>query len=150
MPDKAWGIQMNLPGFRISYNGLKEDGRAYLLAENDRTGVTVSATLEKADGGQSGLGCKDIMEARVADTPQNRATEKAAGFEKKNVRIWQEEDKSLLEYLIPSVKGPGGAQVPINQQNRFLCFVHDSVFVDVHVSKPDFHPGDAKLIDAVV
>src|SRR5215469_17432534 len=40
LPDKAWGVQANLSGFRVTSNGLKEDGRAYLLAENDKTGVT--------------------------------------------------------------------------------------------------------------
>lgn len=149
LPDKSWGVQMNLPGFIVKSNGLQQDGRGYLLAENDKTGVTISATLEKGNSEQSSLGCKEIMQARVADTPQNRQKDKAAGFEKKNIRIWQVEEKAFLEYLIPSIKSPGGLQIPINQENRFLCFEHDDVFVDVHVSKVDFHSSDAKLIDAV-
>ena len=79
------------------------------------------------------------MQARVADTQENRAVDKAAGIEKKNVRTWQAEDKSFMEYLIPVMKGTGGMTIPINQQNRFrVLFVHDGVFVDMHVSKVDF------------
>jgi len=149
LPDESWSLQVNLSGFKMEANGVKSDGRGYLLAENEKTGVTVSATLEKGDTGQSSLGCKEIMQARVADTQENRAVDKAAGIEKKNVRTWQAEDKSFMEYLIPVMKGTGGMTIPINQQNRFLCFVHDGVFVDMHVSKVDFHASDTKLIDAV-
>lgn len=149
LPDKSWGIQLNLPGFVVQSNGVQQDGRSYLLAENKKSGVTVSVTLEHGAGAQSGMGCKEDMQARVADTPQNRAMAAAAGFEKKNVKMWQAEDKWLLEYLIPSIKGPGGTTIPINQQNRFACFVHEDVFVDMHVSKVDFHPADLKLMDAV-
>jgi hypothetical protein len=148
--DKSWGIQMDLSGFTVTSNGMKQDGRRYLLASNDKTGVTVSATLEKAAPGRTGMGCKEIMDARVADTPQNRATDAATGIEKKNVRIWQSEENTFMEYLIPVMKGPGGMTVPINQQNRFVCLLHDGVFVDVHVSKADFHPDDEKLLEHVL
>jgi tetratricopeptide (TPR) repeat protein len=150
IPGKSWGVQMSLPGFKVKSNGLQQDGRAYLLAENDKTGVTVSVTLEHGAAAQPSMGCKEDMQARVADTPQKRAMAAAAGFgNKTNVKIWQAEDRWFLEYLIPTVKGAGGTTVPINQQNRFACLVHEDVFVDVHVSKVDFHPADAKLIDAV-
>jgi hypothetical protein len=149
-PDKTWGIQMELSGFTVTSNEAKEDGRRYFLAENRQTGVTVSATLEKTAPGTSGMGCKEIMESRVADTPQNREMHAATGIEQKNVRIWQSEEKTFMDYIIPIMTGPGGMKVPINQQNRFLCFVHDGVFVDVHVSKADFHPGDEKLLDLEV
>jgi hypothetical protein len=150
LPGKSWGIQIDLSGFTVNSNGVQQDGRGYLLADNKQTGVTVSATLEKSVPGKSSMNCKEIMESRVADTPQNRAMEATTGIERKNVRIWQTDEKAFLEYLIPVMKGPGGAILPINQQNRFLCFVHDDVFVDVHVSKADFHPDDEKLLDAAI
>lgn len=146
LPDKQWGVQIDLSGFAVKSNGVQQDGRSYLLAENDKTHVTVSATLEKGDSGQPSTGCKEIMQARVTGTPQS----KVAGFEKKNVKIWQSEDRTFMEYLIPTLKGPGGTELPINQINRFLCLVHDNVFVDLHASKVDFHPSDEKLIAAVL
>lgn len=149
MPDKTWGVQMDSPGLTVTSNGAKPDGRRYLLEKNNSTGVVVSVTLEEVARGKSAMDCNAIMQSRVADTPQNRAMEDATGIEKKDVKTWQEGDKAFMEYLVPTVTGPGGALAPINQQNRFLCFMHDGVFVDVHVSKADFHPGDAKLIDAV-
>ena len=128
---------------------MKPDGRRYLLANNHMSGVIVSVTLEEMAPGRSGMSCKEIMSSRVANTPENMALYAVTGEEMKNIRIWQTGDKTFLEYFVPKITAPGQKPIEVDQQNRFLCMKRDNVFVDLHVSKPHFQPGDQKLFDPI-
>jgi tetratricopeptide (TPR) repeat protein len=149
LPDKTWGVEIDLSGFTLTSNGTKPDGQRYLLANNNATNVVVSVTLEEFDPARERMTCKEIMNARVADTPANLALYAVTAIEPKNVKIWENGDNTFMEYSVPRLKAPGQKPVDINQRNRFLCFRHEDVFVDVHVSKPNFQPGDEKLFDLV-
>lgn len=109
----------------------------------------MSVTLEEMAPGRSGMSCKEIMNSRVANTPENIALYAVTGEEMKNIRIWQTGDKTFLEYMVPKFKAPGQKPIEVDQQNRFLCMKHDNVFVDLHVSKPHFQPGDQNLFDPI-
>ena len=149
LPDKTWGVQLDLPGFAITFSGMKPDGRRYFVANNSNTGVEVSVTLEEFAPGRARMTCKEIMKSRVADTPVNMALYAATDIEPKNIKIWEAGDKTYMEYLVPRLKAPGQKPVDIHQENRFLCFEHEDVFVDMHLSKANFQPGDEKLFDPI-
>jgi tetratricopeptide (TPR) repeat protein len=149
LPDKPWGVQLDLPGFTITFSGMKPDGRRYLVANNSTSGVVVSVTLEEMPPGRSGKSCKEIMNSRVANTSENITLYENTGGEMKHIRIWQAGDKTFLEYMIPKAEAAGLKPIELDQQNRFLCMEHDNVFVDLHVSKTHFQPGDQKLFDPI-
>jgi hypothetical protein len=149
LPDKTWGVELDLSGFTITSNGMKPDGRRYLLANHSGTGVDVSVTLEEFAPARAHMTCKETMKSRIADTPENLAVYAVAEIEPKNVKIWESGDETFMEFSVPRLKLDGQKPVDINQQNRFLCFRHEDVFVDVHVSKPNFQPGEEKLFDLV-
>lgn len=48
LPGKSWALQIDAPGFDVKANEIQGGGRKYLMAENDRTNVTLSVTLEKS------------------------------------------------------------------------------------------------------
>lgn len=147
--DKTWGVQLDLSGFTITFSGMKPDGRRYLVANNNATGVMASMTLEEMASYRTVLTCKDIMNSRVANNPENNALAFVAGEEKKDNKIWQDGDKTYQEYRIPSITPPGGKRIDINQRNRFLCMQHDNVFIDFHISKANFQAGEEKLFDPI-
>ena len=145
LPDKTWGVQIDLSGFTVTFRGVKPDSRGYLVAKNDTSGVIISVALEEMPPSRSAMNCKEIMNAHVALAPDNIVLDATTEAEKKNVKIWQARDKTFLVYRIPSIKAPGQKRVEINQENRFLCFQHDNVFVDLHLSKANFMPGEETL-----
>ena len=119
------------------------------MANNGNTGVEVSVTLEEIDPARTHMSCKEIMKSRMADTPENMALYATTGIEPKNIKTWENADKTYMDYLVPRLKAPGQKPVDINQENRFLCFQHEDVFVDLHLSKANFQPGEEKLFDPI-
>lgn len=135
LPTKTWGVVLNLPGYRIERNEVRPDGRRYLFASNPTSGVNVSVTLEEVDSSQLAQSCEDNLKERARDQSLPR----------KNVRTWQADGITFLEYMVPRVQG-----MDLRQQNLFACLFRDGVYIDVHFSKVGFQAGDEKLFQEVL
>jgi tetratricopeptide (TPR) repeat protein len=135
LPGKNWGVVLDLPGFAIETNETKPDGRPYMLANNQATGVILSVTLEEVPQGNRASGCKESLEGKAKD-PR---------FRKKDTKITESASMTFLEYLVPEVGG-----IPVQQKNLFVCLFRENVYIDLHFSKVRFQPGEEKLFTAVL
>jgi hypothetical protein len=137
---KSWAAVLDLPGFSVTTNEVRPDGRAYLLASNHATWVTVSATLEQGDSSRQSMNCRAEFEAKLKDTT----------FKHQDSRIWEEAGKTFMEYTIPDADVGGADVAHIQQRNLFVCALHEGVYVDLHLSKVKFVPADEALFTPVV
>ena len=134
LPDKSWGVALDLPGFTVKTVETMGDGRRYMVAENSETHVVVSLTLEEVSRSTGGS-CRDSLEKRAKKPP----------FKVRDVKFSQAGQADLMEYMVPEVQGR-----PINQKSLFACEFHDGAYLDLHVSKVNFEPADAPLFSQVL
>jgi tetratricopeptide (TPR) repeat protein len=139
LPAQPWALEVQVEGFSVEKNDVQPDGRRYFLAENKATKMVASVYLEAMSG------------APGADECQRSLHEKEARFSPlathglKDVEYSEKDGMSVLEYLIPEVKG-----APINQFNVFACLVKGNVFVDIHISKALYTAADKPTFDTVL
>lgn len=134
LPGKTWAIQIPAAGFKVETDEIQPDGRKYLLASNEKNGVTISVMLEQ--GGQTATAeeCHDSMSRRA----QQAASEKFPDIGTRDVGPF-----SVLEYTIAEVKG-----IKLNQRNIFACLAKEDVYADVHISKAGFRSSEEDLLMA--
>jgi hypothetical protein len=53
MANEPWTLAFDVKGFSIKVNALQSDGRVYLLAENQKTNVTLSVYLKSSGNSDS-------------------------------------------------------------------------------------------------
>jgi len=135
-PGEPWALTINLPGFRVKVNTITPDGRVYLVADKPDTGYTASVMLEKVDRPIKPSGCRDFLAARAKTN---------SGFEKKDVRLSELGQMAILEYLAPAVKGH-----KVRQKNLFACMAREDVYIDIHLSKTLYQPGEEKLFEEIL
>jgi hypothetical protein len=136
LPGKTWSLVLDLPGFSVEKNELEADGRRYLLATNSASGVVISTYLEKVKAPANMEGCKVSLQNRAkAHTP----------FKKLGVSIYDLEQMKVLEYLVPEIEGRR-----IRQKNFFVCLPKEDVFVDIHLTKTGWQPGQEKLFAEIL
>lgn len=129
-PHKSWAFQINSPGFAVETEGAKSDGREYLLANNSKTGMVLSVTLEKSPGRADPKSCPDYLRTRMKSV---------ASLDPKDVKTSQVGGMSVVEYIIP---GPNGMQ--LEQKNFVACTAKEDVYLDIHLSKVKFQPSDER------
>jgi len=135
LPNKDWGIFLQLPGFTVKAVETKPNGSRYLLAQNDATGVSVSLTLEAVAPGTHAASCAESLQQR-AKNPQ---------FKVKDIGFSKSGDADVMEYTIPQFQG-----VPVNQRNLFACEFYDNTYIDLHLSKVKYNAADEALLNGVV
>lgn len=135
-PGKYWELKINSPGFAIQNEGSQSDGREYLLANNSKTGVIISVTLEQSPGGADIKTCPDFLRKRVGAMSQLGITD---------VKMSEVNSMAVIEYLLPKPEG-----IPLQQKNLFVCTVRDDVYVDIHLSKTQFKPSDESLFTDIL
>src|SRR5580658_1472840 len=64
-PGENWEIKIDSPGFAVESVGPKPDGREYLLANNSKTGIVLSVTLEESKDGADSKTCPEFLRKRV-------------------------------------------------------------------------------------
>ena len=134
LPEKNWGVVLELPGFTVNSVETMNDGRRYMLAENSETHVVVSLTLEEVKR-SAGSSCRDSLEKRAKHPP----------FKVQGVKFSQAGQIDLMEYVVPKVNGS-----PVNQKSLFACEFYEGAYVDLHMSKVNFDPADDRLFSQVL
>jgi hypothetical protein len=130
-PGKNWEIRIDSPGFTVETEGPKSDGREYLLANNSKTGIVLSVTLEESKEGPDSTTCPDFLRKRVDGLSELGV---------KDVKTSEINSMAVIEYLLPKPEG-----VPVRQKNFVLCTAKEDVYIDVHLSKAQFQPSDESL-----
>jgi TPR repeat protein len=135
-PTESWELAIDLPGFTIDYYGLKPDGRLYFYAEDRAKGVIASVTLERKKPGVKYGDCDSFL---------RDWTKGLARWKPIDVRQTQVGSTKALEYTVPE---EGGQK--IDQRHLLSCVQREDAFIDVHVSKIHFQPGDETLIYPII
>ncbi|MGH9708795.1 MAG: hypothetical protein ACRD5R_18775 [Candidatus Acidiferrales bacterium] len=136
LPSEPWTLVFDTAGFKVNSNGLQPDGRAYLLAENQSTGLTLSAYLEMVSGKATTDDCKKF---------QNDRLKQKVGYKREKVETRESAGMEILEFTIPEFEG-----LRVQQRNVFACIAKDNVYVDIHLSKTMFEPEQEQLFDTVL
>lgn len=133
---KPWSLAIDSPGFKTQLNETKPDGRRYLEAVNEATGMVLSATLEQVSGPADLEGCRQGFRGRLESLAWMHPSGET---ERRDGQI------AIQEFMVKELNG-----APIQQQNLFACFVKENVFVDVHISKTMFTAKDQPLFAAIL
>jgi len=136
-PGKPWAVEIDSPGFVVERSARQPDGRQYFLANNPVTGLVLSAMLEKGNGPADRKTCPDYLRNRVKSLP--------AGITASDIRSSETADIAIIEYLIPVAQ-----KIPVHQKNFVACLTNDDVYVDIHLSKVQFHDSDESLFTDVL
>jgi hypothetical protein len=95
-PDAAWSVQIDRDDFKIQKNETDARGRRYLLADSDKTKITLSVTLERVRGEARLDDCRSTLKQRVDD---------AASLKPSNLKTYTSKDFVVLEYLLHEIQG---------------------------------------------
>jgi tetratricopeptide (TPR) repeat protein len=135
LPEKNWGVVLELPGFMVKTVETKPDGRRYMSATNDANGMTVSLTLEQVAAGKKASACQGTLKQKAEHPPAKV----------KDVSFSRSGDLDVMQYTVPEAMGQ-----PINQRSLFACEFYDNSYIDLHVSKVNYAAADDPLFAAVL
>lgn len=134
--DKPWAVRLDVTGFRLHVDGVKPDGRRYLLATDDARSIQLSVTLETVHGHATAQGCALHLE-RVSRTTMPAADQGPTRDSRLNL--------TLLEYILP-----GAGHDPSEQVHLLACTGKDDVYVDIHLSQTGGRGSDTSLLRALL
>jgi hypothetical protein len=136
IPGRSWALEISLPGFVVEREQLRGDGLArMIMAGNGEKGYVVSVFLEPIPHGESVTQLRDLG-AGIKDT---------SPFKLSDFKTSEYGKVPTLEYVIKEAQGR-----PVNQKNFNAYFVNDGYWVDVHLSKVLYEPGDEKLFYTII
>jgi tetratricopeptide (TPR) repeat protein len=133
-PGKGWALQIPVSGFKIQADEVQADGRKYVLAMNEKSGVTISVFLERGAQEATAEECHHSTSSRA----QQATSEKFPDMSVHDVGLF-----SVLEYTLAEVAG-----AKLNQRNVFACLAKEDIYADVHISKVNFRPAEENLLMA--
>jgi tetratricopeptide (TPR) repeat protein len=136
LPGKSWGLQVDVRGFKVKVDETKPDGKKYLLAENDRTGVTLSITMEQVGGRATLDDCWKVLRERSKTNAQ---------LDAHDVKESQMGDMAISEFTLMEPEG-----VPLHQKNVFGCLAKEDVYADIHLSKANYTAKDQPLFTSIL
>lgn len=136
LPGKGWALEVGAQGFEVRQNQLSPRGDARRLFAVDRsTGVNMSVFLEKAAGKGGSHACRTYYWSRAKQSP----------MKKDDVKLSELGRMALVEYIVKEFSG-----VPVDQKNINAYLAQGETWIDIHLSKVQYKPGDRKLFDSVL
>lgn len=134
--DKPWAMRLDVTGFRVHLDGVKPDGRRYLLATDDTRSIHLSVTLELVHGPATEQGCLLHLE-QVARTTMPASDQGPIRDGSRNL--------TLLEYVLPAT-----GKAPTEQLHLLACTGNEDVYTDIHLSQPRDQGSDAASLRALL
>src|SRR5271167_168793 len=90
--NENWSLVFDAVGFRVKTNALQPDGRAYLLAANESTQVTLSVYLQKVPGEATADDCRENQKKRLRQK---------VDYEREKIESRELAGMAIVEYTIP-------------------------------------------------
>lgn len=139
LPETTWALEVSLPDFSVSRNVLSQDGSAARLdASIESKGFMLTIMLATAPQEATSKELRELGANALKKSP----------VEKDGFKLSEYREFPMLEYLVKEFRG-----VKLNQKHYNAYVSRDGVWVDIHLSKTDFGPGDEKrffaLLDSV-
>jgi tetratricopeptide (TPR) repeat protein len=142
LPEKTWVMEVNIEGFKLEENLLSFDGESRrFFVSNENKNLFMSVFLEKAEGLWDS---KDYREYYWNEYKRNTAKNKELS-EPEEIRIWEEGEKAMLEYINKEFEG-----IKINQKHLHLFMTKEDIWIHIHLSKVDYKPEDEKLFREIL
>jgi tetratricopeptide (TPR) repeat protein len=137
IPGQTWALEVKLPDFVVEQEQLRGDGEGRMIMAGIKDkGYIVSIFLEPIPHGESAAQLRDMAAADIS---------KGSRLKVSDFKTSEYGKIPTLEYMIKEFEGQ-----PVNQKNLNAYFVNAGYWVDVHLSKTLFRPGDEKLFYAVL
>jgi hypothetical protein len=136
VPGIPWAMKIKAPGFALDQRGAQSGGQsAYFMASNTSTGVILSGWMENR--GKKGT-AKEAREYFWEGT-------KRAPFKMDDVKMSESGQMPTVEYLIREYQG-----TVVNQKNLWAYFIKDQYWLNLHLSKTNFRPGEESLFKPIL
>lgn len=136
LPELAWSLEIDAPGFVIEEREISPRGdAARLQAKNEATGVILSAFLERAAGAGGAKECREYYWNRAQQSP----------FRKEQIQFYELGPAAVVEYLVPEHRG-----IKVNQRNLNAYLAEDGFWIDVHLSTTRAAGGTNNPLRAIV
>ena len=133
-PGSPVELAIDLTGFTIDRDRIKQDGRRYMMASHPATGIHVSIALEKVSGPASTTGCVQQLRQLQKGPAVSRA---------EDIALSTSHDVQTLEYTLPRFQG-----VRLDQKSIYACIAEQHVYATVHLSKVQYSAADASLFQS--
>lgn len=135
-PNSPVGLSINLAGFTIERDELRPNGRRYLMASHQETGMNVAIVMEQVAGQASTGGCiKHLRQLKQGPTVSRGI----------DVAFSTTRDIPTLEYTVPRFQG-----VRLDQKSLYACMAEANVYVSMHMSKVRYTAADAALFQQLL
>jgi hypothetical protein len=136
VPAAPWTMSLPADDFVLKQEKFKPDGSSgYFFIVDEKKHLNVSFYIEPVGKCKTSKSCRDLV--WKAGNP---------GWEEpQNVVLSEIGEVSFVEFLIPTFRGQ-----PVQQQNMYAQFVVDGFWVDLHISKVLYTPGEHELFERLV
>ncbi len=135
-PGGAVGLAIDLAGFTIDRDQIKEDGHRYLLASHPATGMNVSIAIEELPGLASATGCVEQLR-RLQKGPAVRRGQ--------DIALTTARDMHTLEYTLHRFRG-----LRLDQKSIYACIAAQNVYANIHLSKLQYSAADDSLFQSLL
>lgn len=136
LPHLKWVLEIETPDMVLEQKKITDSkDAARLFAHNEETGMNMSAFLEKADHPGDAKECRAFYWEHAKKSP----------FKKDDFSMSESGGMAILQYL---VKEFAGLEVRQKHMNAYLS--RDGHWMDIHLSKVKFKPGEELLFKNIL
>jgi len=134
-PEIGWAMKVKAPGFALDQRHNEPGGNGYFMASDKARQVIVSGRIERAK--KQGTS-KDAREYFWEET-------KKAPFKMDDVKMSESGKMATVEYMIRDHMG-----MQVNQKNLWGYFAKEQHWMNVHISKTGFQPGEEASLKQIL
>jgi hypothetical protein len=136
IPEKNWSLEVSLPGFFVTGNLANRDNQSGRLdAEIESEGYMLTIMWVKTAEKGTSKELRDLASNNLKRSP----------VEKDGFTHSEYKEFPMLEYLVKEFRG-----VKLNQKHHNAYIAKDGVWIDIHLSKVNYTPGEEKRFFAIL
>ena len=130
-----WGMKVKAPGFALEQKHNEPGGSAYFMASDRSRQIILSGRVERAAKAGSAKDAREYFWEELKKSP----------FRMDDIKMSESSQVAIVEYTIREHMG-----IPVNQKNVWGYYAKDQYFINLHVSKTGFQPGQEGVLKQIL